>query len=184
MAYPEDELGRDEELILHRHPHWKMLIVPVLVLLVVVALVGFLAALVRNQSWAHIGWIVLAVVGVAVVIRFTLAPLMRWYTTHFVLTNRRVLVRQGVLTRTGLDIPMTRINSVRFRHGLLDRMLGTGTLIIESASGEPLEFDDIPHVEHVHALLYNEVYDAGRQEAGRDDGDEDRDPHREASSRR
>ena len=177
MAYPEDDLAPDEELILHRHPHWKMLLVPVLVLLVVVALAGFLAALIRNRSWANVGWIVLAVIGVTVATRCTLTPLMRWYTTHFVLTDRRVLVRQGVLTRTGLDIPMTRINSVRFRHGLLDRMLGTGTLIIESASQEPLEFDDIPHVEQVHSLLYNEVYDADRGHADRGDagrGDADR----------
>ncbi|MDQ2721791.1 MAG: PH domain-containing protein [Actinomycetota bacterium] len=174
MAYPEDDLAPDEELILHRHPHWKMLLVPVLVLLLVVALAGFLAALIRNQSWANVGWIVLAVIGVTAVVSFTLAPLMRWYTTHFVLTDRRVLVRQGVLTRTGLDIPMTRINSVRFRHGLLDRMLGTGTLIIESASQEPLEFDDIPHVEQVHSLLYHEVYDADRGGADRDNADRGR----------
>ncbi len=171
MAYPEDDLAPDEELILHRHPHWKMLLVPVLVLLVVVALAGFLAALIRNQSWANVGWIVLAVLGITVIARWTMTPLLRWYTTHFVLTDRRVLVRQGVFTRTGLDIPMTRINSVRFRHGLLDRMLGTGTLIIESASQEPLEFDDIPHVEQVHSLLYNEVYDADRGDADRGDAD-------------
>ncbi len=181
MAYPEDDLAPDEELILHRHPHWKMLVLPVLVLLVVVALAGFLGALVRDESWAGIGWILLAVVALVLVARFTLAPLMRWGTTHFVLTDRRVLVRQGIFTRTGLDIPMTRINSVRFRHGLVDRLLRTGTLIIESASQEPLEFDDIPHVEHVHSLLYNEVYDAGRDD-GDDYGDEDR--NREAHSRR
>ena len=185
MAYPEDDLAPDEELILHRHPHWKMLVVPVLVLLVVVALAGFLGALVRNESWADIGWILLAVVALGLVARFTLAPLMRWGTTHFVLTDRRVLVRQGVFTRTGLDIPMTRINSVRFRHGLVDRLLGTGTLIIESASQEPVEFDDIPHVEHVHSLLYNEVYDAGLGGARRHDGDDyrDEDWDRETHSR-
>ena len=181
MAYPEDDLAPDEELILHRHPHWKMLVVPVSVLLAVVAVAGFLGALVRDESWAHIGWILLAVVALVLVVRFTLMPFMRWTTTHFVLTDRRVLVRQGVFTRTGLDIPMTRINSVRFRHGLVDRLLRTGTLIIESASQEPLEFDDIPHVEHVHSLLYNEVYDAGRDDG---DGYDDEDRDREAYSRR
>ena len=84
-------------------------------------------------------------------------PVIRWRTTHFVVTTRRVLVREGVLTRHGMDIPMGRINSVRFRHSLIERMLGCGTLIIESASDEPLEFDDIPGVERVHALLYQEV---------------------------
>jgi hypothetical protein len=48
---------------------------------------------------------------------------------------------------------------VEFRHGIINRMLRTGTLIIESASQDPLEFHDIPRVEQVHSLLYHEVFD-------------------------
>lgn len=70
-----------------------------------------------------------------------------------------MLVREGVLSRTGIDIPMSRINSVQFRHTVLERFLGCGTLVIESASDEPLEFTDVPQVEKVHALLYQEVAD-------------------------
>lgn len=73
------------------------------------------------------------------------------------------MVREGVFTRSGIDIPMARINSVRFEHNLLDRMLGCGTLIVESASDEPLEFDDIPNVETVHTMLYREIYDDPQQ---------------------
>ena len=46
---------------------------------------------------------------------------------------------------------------MQFRHTIFERVLGCGTLIIESASDEPLEFEDIPSVERVHALLYHEV---------------------------
>nr|MCH9721418.1 PH domain-containing protein [Actinomycetes bacterium] len=46
-----------------------------------------------------------------------------------------------------------------FSHGLIDRMVRTGTLVIESASQDPLEFFDIPRVEQVHSLLYHEVFD-------------------------
>ncbi len=104
---------------------------------------------------------------------WTLAPLVRWRTTHFVVTTHRLMVREGVFTRTGIDIPMSRINSVRFRHGLLDRILGCGTLVVESASDEPLEFDDIPQVERVHTLLYREVNDDPRDDwdyRAREDG--------------
>jgi uncharacterized membrane protein YdbT with pleckstrin-like domain len=146
VAYPDDLLVDGERVVLHKHPHGKMLIVPVLVLLLVVGLCVFLAALVREQPWALIAWIVLAVVGVGLVV-------------HFVVTTRRVLVREGVLSRTGIDIPMSRINSVQFRHTVLERFLGCGTLVIESASDEPLEFTDVPQVEKVHALLYQEVAD-------------------------
>jgi uncharacterized membrane protein YdbT with pleckstrin-like domain len=159
MAYPDDLLSSGEHVVFHRHPHWKMLIFPVFWLLVVVALGTYLAGLVVDQSWATIAWIVLAVVGLVLITWLTLAPLMRWRTTHFIVTSDRVMAREGVFKRTGLDIPLSRINSVRFEHSLIDRVLGCGTLIIESASDEPLEFDDIPSVERVHSLLYREVND-------------------------
>ena len=159
MAYPDDLLSPSEHVVIHRHPHWKMLLFPVFWLLVVVAIGTYLAGLVVDQSWATIAWIALAVIGVVLVMWLTIAPLVRWRTTHFIVTSDRVMAREGVFKRTGLDIPLSRINSVRFEHSLLDRVLGCGTLIIESASDEPLEFDDIPSVEKVHSLLYREVND-------------------------
>jgi membrane protein YdbS with pleckstrin-like domain len=74
------------------------------------------------------------------------------------------MYRQGLLTRSGIDIPLARINSVEFRHGVLDRMVRSGTLVIESASQDPLEFDDVPQVEQVHSLLYHEVFDTFDEE--------------------
>jgi len=159
VAYPDDLLVSGEQIVMHKHPHWKMLVRPVLVLLLVVALGAFLAALVRAQPWAPWGWSGLAVVGLGAIGWWTLWPVLRWRTTHFVVTTRRVLIREGVLSRQGIDIPMSRINSVQFRHSFLERMLGCGTLIIESASDEPLEFNDVPGVEHVYALVYQEVAD-------------------------
>ena len=105
------------------------------------------------------GRLVLGVVGLALVLRFTVSPVIRWRTTHFVVTTRRILVREGLFSRRGMDIPMSRINSVEFRQSLFERLLGVGTLLVESASDEPLEFRDIPGVERVHALLYQEVAD-------------------------
>ena len=159
MAYPDDLLSSGERVVIHKHPHWKMLLFPVFWLLVVVALGTYLAGLVEGQSWATIAWIVLTVIGVVLIMWLTVAPLVRWRTTHFIVTSDRVMAREGVFKRTGLDIPLSRISSVRFEHSLLDRMLGCGTLIIESASDEPLEFDDIPSVEKVHTMLYREVND-------------------------
>jgi len=163
MGYPDNVLATDEQVVLHRHPHWKRLIVPVLALLVTTALAAFLAALVARTGWdANTKKVVSAVVAgvwLLVIGWLTLRPFLAWLTTHFVITDRRVMYRHGVLTRAGIDIPLARINSVEFRHGLFDRMVRTGTLIIESASQDPLEFTDIPRVEQVHSLLYHEVFD-------------------------
>ena len=157
MAYPDALLGEHEHVVVHKHPHWKMLVLPVLVLLVAVGGGAYLAALVAPTTWHLPAWIALGVVGGVLVLWFTVAPLVRWRTTHFVITTHRLMVREGVFTRSGVDIPMHRINSVRFRHGLLDRFVGCGTLVVESASDEPLEFDDIPAVEKVHTLLHREI---------------------------
>ena len=163
MGYPDNVLATDEQVVLHSHPHWKRLIVPVLALLVTTALAAFLAALVAKSGWdANTKKVVSAVVAgvwLLLVGWLTLRPFLAWLTTHFVITDRRVMYRHGVLTRAGIDIPLARINSVEFRHGLFDRMVRTGTLIIESASQDPLEFNDIPRVEQVHSLLYHEVFD-------------------------
>lgn len=159
MAYPDDLLSPSEHVVIHKHPHWKMLLLPVLVLLVVVGAGSALVALASDLTWASVAWAIIAAVALVLVAWLVLTPLVRWRTTHFILTSDRVMYREGVLKRTGLDIPLTRINSVRFEHSLLDRLLGCGTLIIESASDEPLEFDDIPGVEQVHSMLYREIND-------------------------
>jgi uncharacterized membrane protein YdbT with pleckstrin-like domain len=163
VGYPENLLAANEQVVLHRHPHWKRLVGPILVLLIATLAASFVAALVNNTNWdgtaKKVLFGVIAAIWLILVGWLTLWKFLNWLTTHFVITDRRVMFRHGLLTRSGIDIPLARINSVEFRHGLLDRMLRTGTLIIESASQDPLEFHDIPRVERVHSLLYHEVFD-------------------------
>jgi len=159
VAYPDELLVEGERVLAHEHPHPKMLVLPTVVFLVTVAAGCYLAALVGAAPWHSFGWIALAVVAVLVVLWFSVAPLLRWRCTHFVVTNRRVLVREGVLTRTGFEIPMNRITSVHFRQTVFERLLGCGTLSVESASDEPLDFEDIPHVQRVYSLLYQAAAD-------------------------
>jgi len=163
VGYPENVLATDEQVVLHRHPHWKRLIWPVLVLLLVTALAAFGAAVVQQTDWdataKKVVQLVVLAVWLIVVGWLSVWPFLVWWTTHFVITDRRVMFRHGLLSRSGIDIPLARINSVEFRHGIIDRMLRTGTLVIESASQDPLEFYDIPRVARVHSLLYHEVFD-------------------------
>lgn len=163
MGYPQDALADEEELLLHHHPHWKMLILPAVTFIVATAVAGFgigVASARLDGTSSTVVIIVIAALWAVVVGWRCVAPLISWKCTHFIVTDRRVLIRQGVITHSGIDIPMGRISNVQFRHGLLDRMLGTGTLIIASASDDPLEFDDIPRVQRVHSLLYQQVFDS------------------------
>lgn len=163
MGYPDNALAAGEQVVIHRHPHWKRLILPVLTLLLVTGLAALGSGFVNSTQWAQLTKNILQGVmwGIWLIIigSLTVWPLLTWLTTHFVVTNRRVMYRHGVLTRSGIDIPLARINSVEFRDKIFERMFRTGTLIIESASQDPLEFYNIPRLREVHALLYHEVFD-------------------------
>jgi uncharacterized membrane protein YdbT with pleckstrin-like domain len=163
VGYPDSVLAGDEQVVLHRHPHWKRLIGPVTVLILASAAASFGCAVVNSTSWdptaKRVVFWVIGAIWLVLIGWLTLLPFLNWLTTHFVITDRRVMFRHGLLSRSGIDIPLARVNSVEFRHRLTDRILRTGTLIVESASQDPLEFYDIPRVEQVHALLYHEVFD-------------------------
>lgn len=154
MPYPYSQLADGERVLEHQHPHWKKLLPSGLILAPSLLGCGYLAALAVDTPVREPAWIALGVLAAALVLWFGLLPWLRWRSTHFVITSDKVMFREGLVARAGMNIPLSRVNSVRFEHDLNDRLFGCGTLIIESASDEPLEFDDIPAVEDVHTLLY------------------------------
>ena len=160
MAFPKKLLSEEETVVLETHPHWKVLVLPTFELLVVLGVAGFLIGY-FGQSWAR--W---TVTGVAVVLLlFTfVVPLLRWRSTQFVITNKRVVTRVGILTRSGRDIPLNRINDVSFSHNLFERVLGCGTLTVESAGERgQVVLTDIPRVAEVQHRLYELTEAAGRE---------------------
>jgi uncharacterized membrane protein YdbT with pleckstrin-like domain len=160
MAYPKKLLSEDESVVLETHPHWKVLVVPVFELLVVLAVAGFLLGY-FDQSWAR--WAVAGVALLLVLVLFVV-PFLRWRTTLFVITTKRVVTRSGILTRSGRDIPLNRVNDVSFSHNIFERLLRCGTLMIESAGERgQVVLDDIPRVAEVQHKVYELTEAAGRE---------------------
>jgi membrane protein YdbS with pleckstrin-like domain len=154
MAISAKLLGADEYVVVSTRTHWKALIFPVFLLLVVAGAGGFLAAIAPTGSMQTPLRIAILAVGVVVLLAFAAKPFLNWFFSTYTLTNRRLITRHGIITRTGRDIPLMRINDVSYEHGLIDRMLGCGTLMIESAGerGQVI-LPDVPHVEHVHLQM-------------------------------
>lgn len=154
MAISAKLLGEDEYVVVSTRTHWKALIFPVFLLLVLAGAGGFLAAIVPSGSLQTPARIAILAVGVVLLAAFALKPFLNWYFSTYTVTNRRLITRHGILTRTGRDIPLMRINDVSYEHGLIDRMLGCGTLHIESAGERgQVVLPDVPHVEHVHLQM-------------------------------
>ncbi|MGL4173612.1 MAG: PH domain-containing protein [Actinomycetota bacterium] len=156
MAYPRKLLTDGETIEIEMHPHGKALILPILVLLLVIPLASYLITIVPPGS-AQLWWrIAVAVVAVGVLIPGTLMPFLHWVTTHYVVTDRRIITRKGIVARSGRDMPLARINDVSFSHTVIERILGCGTLVIESAGERgQLILNDVPRVEFVHRRLYD-----------------------------
>ena len=154
MAYPDKLLAEDEEVVRHLHPHWLTLFWPVVWFLVVVGGASFGMAMIpagRQQGIYRMAILVLAVVLLVV---FVLVPLLRWRTTHYVISTHRLLFREGIMSRRGRDIGLSRITDVSYRQSLWDRIINSGTLTIESAgeSGATV-LRQIPDSEGVQQLL-------------------------------
>jgi uncharacterized membrane protein YdbT with pleckstrin-like domain len=154
VAYPEKLLAEDEEIVRHLHPHWLTVFWPVVAFLLVVGGASFGAALIpagSNQGLYRL--LVLAVAAVLLLV-FVVVPLLRWRTTHYVITTHRLLFRAGIVARHGRDIGLSRITDVSYRQSIWERLINSGTVIIESAgdSGATV-LRRIPDSDGVQQLL-------------------------------
>ena len=156
----DESLSEGERFVLRLHPHWKTLLRPFFLLaLIVAATIALLVLLPTGHNLAAARLAIGAVALVAAIIWFGI-PLLRWKTTSYELTTRRLRLRAGILTRTGRDFPLIRISDVSFSHGPIDRLVGAGRLVVESAGEHgQLVLNEIPEVEHVQATLFQLVQD-------------------------
>jgi uncharacterized membrane protein YdbT with pleckstrin-like domain len=148
MKHPK--LSSGEEVIRAFRPHWKQLVWPGFV--TVVAIAGIVVTLVMAEgTWLWVG------LAAAVVIWLLLAvpPFIDWLYTHYVITNERVIVRRGMIARHGKEIPLEVINDVTFHQSVIERIVGSGDLIIESAGERgQSRFSDIPDPDEIQSQVY------------------------------
>ncbi len=128
MAFPKKYLNDGEEIIIDLRPHWFFLFGPSAALIGALAL-GIWVATADDPP----EWLVFPVAALAVVaLLYFLVRLAQWITTDFVLTTDRLIYRKGIVSRTGREIPLERINDVSFNQSLFQRILRAGDLLVES----------------------------------------------------
>jgi uncharacterized membrane protein YdbT with pleckstrin-like domain len=159
MGYPTRLLSDDEKIVYEMRPHWRSLVGPVIVLLVLVGAWSYLFA--RSGSWFGEGVprtglrVVLSLAALAVLVFWVIRPFINWATTQYVFTDRRIIVRSGFIARHGRDMPLSRVNDVSFGHTVLERMLNCGTLVVESAGTQgQLVIASVPNVETIQREIF------------------------------
>lgn len=152
MPLPRKLLNDGEDIVLDLHPHWWALFKPLAALLASVVL----------GLWVRWGWdgspgVLEGAAGVLILaaLGWFGVEYAKWATTHFVITTDRLIYRHGVLAKTGIEIPLERVNTVFFSQSIFERILGSGDLVIESAGERGQEsFSNVRRPSSVQ----NEIY--------------------------
>lgn len=160
MAFPDKLLRGDETVLWHRHPHWRRMLGPALLLPLLTLAAGLGVGLIERHATPEWRFTLYGMVGVAWLILAwwrCAVPWLRWRRTHFVLTDQRILVCEGVLARRGVGIELLDVSDVACRRSLSDRMTGSGTLVVRSASGPPLVCGAMARAAVLHEMIEDEV---------------------------
>lgn len=159
MAFPRRLLADHERLVFDLKPHWVTLVGPVLwmILGIVVYAVGYRLAD-DNLDSPALAQNIAGIIAVILIVWRGLLPIARWTNTSFVLTSDRLITRSGVIAKQSKEIPLERINDVAFTQSILDRMLGAGDLMLESAGERgQTRITNVRHPESVQLTVYKEV---------------------------
>ena len=107
MTYPDKLLAPGETVAFELKPHWRALIAPAIVLVIEVFVASWLFFSIA-VSWLR--WVIVIAVIVITIWR-VLVPFGRWMTTQYVFTSRRIIVRRGLITKQGRDMPLNKVNN-------------------------------------------------------------------------
>jgi uncharacterized membrane protein YdbT with pleckstrin-like domain len=153
MPYPTKLLNDNETVVLDLHPHWWYFIEAAVALVVSIVL-AVLALSLGLDDWVRVACLVLIVASAI----WMLARFLRWRTTNFVVTSDRVIFRHGFIAKSGIEIPLERVNSVHFHQGIVERMLGAGDLVIESGAEHGQQrFTDVQHPDRVTNTIHQQM---------------------------
>jgi uncharacterized membrane protein YdbT with pleckstrin-like domain len=167
LAFPERLLAEHEELIYDLRPHWLTLVVPVLLTVAVVVGVGAAWVVMPAGDLQQPARLAVGLLGLAVLLVTVAGRVLRWATTHFVLTTDRLIFRSGVVAKFGREIPLERINDVTFSQSLFERLVGVGDLLLESAGEQgQSRFSNIRDPEAVQLEIYRQMEANDRRRAG------------------
>ncbi|RJK98174.1 PH domain-containing protein [Vallicoccus soli] len=152
-----------ERLVAEVRWHPVRLTVPLLVLLGVAALMGWLASAVDAGSP------VLDVAGVVLLVTalWFAWQVLEWWQERLIITDRRIMLGTGVLTRKLAVMPLRKVTDMTYERPLIGRLFaeyGWGTFVMESAGQDQAlhRITPLPYPDVLYARLSSEIFgDAG-----------------------
>jgi uncharacterized membrane protein YdbT with pleckstrin-like domain len=156
MPYPDRLLNSYEQKVVDLHPHWWYFFEPAASLIAAVVVTIFLQ--VAAPDAVQTGLLYLGAAAILVTAGWLAWRYLTWVTTNFVITTDRLIYRHGVFAKSGVEIPLERINNVNFHQSFWERVIGAGDLLIESAGTDgQSRFTDVRHPEAITQLVHAQI---------------------------
>jgi hypothetical protein len=145
VSYVEKNLIAGEEIVFQTKHHWIVMLGALLlgVVLDLAGIAGLIYLLSRHDmdAMSRNAGLLAAAVAVVAGSLVTFYGNMKRNATEMVVTNKRVIVKTGILARKTFEMLLTRIESIGVEEPVMGRMLGYGTVILRGVGGTPDEFD-------------------------------------------
>ncbi|HEY4881561.1 MAG TPA: PH domain-containing protein [Steroidobacteraceae bacterium] len=130
MSYVDKSLIPGEEVAFRTRLHVVIFVVPLLLLAIAITLFAY--------SYASAAEIVLLIA-----IVWGLAKYIDYATSEFAVTNKRVIIKVGVLRRRTVEMLNSKVEAVAVNQGILGRILGYGNIIVTGTGGTNEAFNGI-----------------------------------------
>ena len=136
MGYAEKNLASGETVLYRARYHWVFYRFSVIVMVLAAILAVFALRTRGEQAWNEVGWWLMLVAAAFAAIALASFAMLRFRANldEFVVTNRRVIRKVGVFAREIQQAPIEKIQDITIEQGVFGRMLGYGTVIVETAS--------------------------------------------------
>jgi uncharacterized membrane protein YdbT with pleckstrin-like domain len=176
MSFPERLLADNERLVFALRPHWIALVPAAAWTLLIVVGTSFAVSFLGRLNDPDIARIALVALALVAVFFLSVLPFLRWSTTNFILTTDRLITRSGIIAKHSKEIPLENINDVAFNQRILERMVGAGDLLVESAGERGQNrISNVRNPEQVQLAIYKETEENNKrmQRAGVPERDDD-----------
>jgi uncharacterized membrane protein YdbT with pleckstrin-like domain len=126
------------------------------------ALAGFMAGYGDRATFAYAGWAVpLSIVTWVLIMAYVAWRVAYWHFYRFILTNKRIMLIQGIIARDVAMMPLLRVTDMKYEQTPMGRILNYGTFVIESAGQDQAlrEISYLPNPNDLYLRVVEEMYE-------------------------
>jgi uncharacterized membrane protein YdbT with pleckstrin-like domain len=136
MSYLDDHLLDGERIVYRAHLHWTIF-GSALVVIILGAALAVVLRIYQPQFW----WLGLVVVGLGLLL--AIGPFIRYKSSEFAVTDKRVLAKHGFIQRDSIETLLTKVEAISVDQGIAGRLFGYGTIVITGTGGTEESFPRI-----------------------------------------